>query len=175
MVTLLIQRYGQRYSRLDRGGIWANIIMSTIPKYKIYEELHRKMGKYNYGIVTLYNPFFVNVISPDGTAYGEHEYPLKLYALLTGSIEADADETVRRLGFDIRKECSYMSEVLDKIHYPDCVEEKLAQLEKESAYLLRRKGYDGAIFTYVNPRKETNIMYRQVFYIGGEININWFD
>lgn len=167
MTSLLVERFGQKYSELNRGGIWFNVVSDNVKTLRKYESLHRFQGKYNYAILDIHKPFFI-----DSFPYTEVEYPIALYQVLNGLPEYEVEEMAHRF----RKECNYRADVIYNEDYNECWEELTAQIEKESSHTLRKKGYDGVLFIDTLPNQpEYNPVIRQVFYVGDPLQIQWVE
>lgn len=155
----IVQRVGK--PQLYRGGIWfVPLDEDNLFQLDRYEALHSDK-KYYVAELNIKKPFIFHV-------HGEEmDFPIELYAYLK---KEDPDI----ISDMIDEECD-IDEFADMDGYEEsplspkaqCYEELLADIESESAKILRSKGYDAVFFIY------DGIIPEQIFYIGDERKIKW--
>lgn len=165
MVELLVQRYGRQHSELDRGGIWFTVINNDIQLDSEYRAIHRNSGIYNYALIDVFNPIFI-----DTFIFNEKLYPFLLYGALTNMGKNQTQEFANDTLTEFEQDCVKKSEY-EIQHYSSCVERRYAELEKHISYLMKKKGYDGAIFTKLT---KDGVLYEQLFYVNNPAYIRWF-
>jgi len=159
MVNFVVERYGVPYSYLDRGGLWLTILSSDIRNYDYaYKILHNFSGKWFYGKVDVERPFFIDVGDNE-----EFMYPIIMYHLLG----QETDYDIYELKEDMKDSCIDR----DGKFHRNCMERKLAEIERKSSNILKRRGYDGVVFMTVANHTEELL---QLFYLGNPENIKWF-